>query len=285
MSHQEAVQANIKAFTDADRYDNMEPMQTFSSLFARTLLQREITFGGTFGDLSKPNSGITTDGVEGNNLDGKKVMEFACGTGLVSRKLIPHMSKGSQLDGVDINDVFLKRYDEVTKPLSRKQGVEVNSYKVDILDPEMAKTVAQFEGQYDVIFCTISYHHLHNYEQVTAKLATFLRPGGYLYIIDFYNPDVEADLERESDAYAVQHMGGLKKSALHTTLTAAGLENINVQHLFTVNSWFLPDFIKTHQTKSQIEALAKGELESKESFLGTAYAVPAEFVIAIGQAK
>lgn len=130
-----------------------------------------------------------------------------------------------------------------------------------------------------------------NYEEVTKKLATFLKPGhGVLHIIDFYNQDVELTSPSLSPSSspaneAVRHMGGLKVSALTETCRAAGLTDIIVKKAYDVKFWQQSGFIKNHCDQQTISSLENGTLEKKESIEGEVFLITQTVIMASGRSQ
>ncbi|CAL1217629.1 unnamed protein product [Candida parapsilosis] len=162
----------------------------------------------------------------------------------------------------------------------------MKSYEYDVLDSNIQPELTKFNNYFDFIFSTISYHHIHNYQQVTKKLVDFLKPGGWMFIIDFYNEDVEDidETDERSLSNEVQHMGGLKIDKLNHTLGEySGLVNVSSAREFRANLWQPDVFIRSHSTKAMVDKMNDGELESKEIEGQMNYLVETSFIFAIGQ--
>ncbi|RDB19283.1 hypothetical protein Hypma_013693 [Hypsizygus marmoreus] len=104
------------------------------------------------------------------------VMEFACGTGLVSRELAPYSKR---IVGVDISQGMVDQFNRrVTN-----QGIpfeEMNAVCVEL----KGEAGELGDERFDVIFCASSYHHFTSIDDVTRVLAYFLKPGGSLFVVD-----------------------------------------------------------------------------------------------------
>ncbi|CAN3373728.1 hypothetical protein DIURU_005529 [Diutina rugosa] len=308
--HKKAIAANIKALnpTMAESYEVKPTINASSVLFAKTMLefdwkhpqQRKSNAESEtpVGNPDKDNYGISEADLPSpqtylkdypNTIfrPGAKVMDFAAGTGLVTTKLVPYLP-GSEIVGVDINPAFLAKFEAKEKAL-REQGVNISHVEVDIMDPSKKEELdAKFKRQFDIIFCTLSYHHIDNYEDVTVRLCEFLAPGGELIIIDFYNEDLEnVDVERlnADESFAVRHMGGLKKEVLHSVLQdKCGLTNVSVAREFRFRMWNEAKFINGHCDKQTIDDLNAGKLPTKQDPVdGTVYLIDSSIVMAIGQ--
>jgi len=113
--------------------------------------------------------------------DSTIVMDYACGSGLVSQGLAPYCKT---IVGVDISqgmvDYFNKRVAD--------QGIP---------SEEMRAVCAELKGEegelggmkFDVIVCAQAYHHFPSLEDITKVLAHFLKPGGTLLVVDLARND------------------------------------------------------------------------------------------------
>ncbi|KAG7664717.1 uncharacterized protein J8A68_001742 [[Candida] subhashii] len=312
-SHQEAIKANLKMFNEgfAKKYDHYESQTIFSILFSKYLLEYDFKNPTNRKSLAETEHVIGDPYIQSNGLSvekdlpdpktyltrfpnsiikpGIKMLDFACGTGSVTEMFVPYLTdeeKSSELIGMDINPAFLKQFDlKADKYNSDK--LEFKSYQYDLLDESVQSELStKFENRFDLIICTLAYHHIDNYELVTKKLATFLKPQGWLFIIDLYNEDVDSPTPN-LECPAVRHMGGLKLSKLnHTLSNIAGLENVSSARQFRTYIWQEDIFIKFHSPEAVIKKMQAGELESKD--IGndeTGYLIECSIVYAAGQKK
>ncbi|KAI5961594.1 uncharacterized protein KGF55_003911 [Candida pseudojiufengensis] len=313
-THEDAVAANISTFDEefASKYEKRESQILLSYLFAKNVLEfdpnksrkSDEESSKLIGDPSQYCNGLTKENTLPNPLTyekdfpnglfkpGMKLLDFACGTGMVTELFIPYLKQPgqkSEIVGIDIGPVFLKYFNERAKKYS-DENLEMKSYEYDILNPKLEKKVSKFENQFDVIICTISYHHIHNYEIVTQKLASFLKKGGWLFIIDFYNEDVEKiDLSNTNSknmkvSEAVQHMGGLKKSSLnHVLKNLSGLINVTSSREFKTFIWQPASFIENHSDEQTVNNLKTGKLKQKDFNDEINYLIETSVIYAIGQ--
>lgn len=312
--HKLAIEANIREFNSkmATEYDNKEATQFLSLVFAKCLLEYDVDTPrktpeesfSLIGDPEQENNGFSianslpdpkTFGTQFPSSvfkPGMRLMDFACGTGVVTQYFAPYLAttsnEKSEITGVDINPLFLAEYEEKAKEVNAKyDGVVMTSQLCDILDPTAQDFATRYEGSMDVIVCTLSYHHIENYEKVTQKLATFLKQGGWLFIFDFYNEDVEKSAPSTRDvSNAVRHMGGLKIEALNRTLGEyANLARASSARETRAYLWQEPAFIENHLPQEIVKKLKNNELRSKESNGTTLYLVETSLILAIGQKK
>lgn len=274
MSHAHAVKENLKFFTEdfVKKYDTVDSSIKLRNLVPQILLQ--------YPDIKSilDASPLPNDHPLANDLPlpqtspifkpDKVLLDFACGTGTVTERFKPYVGK---IIGIDINEAMLKMFSQ------RLPEAEVAC--LDILSED----VSHLTNSVDIIICTISYHHLDNYEAITAKLSEFLRPGGHLFILDFYNDDLETPRQRDAkdaESEAVRHMGGLRKESLTRTFEAAGLGEIFADKVAELEIWHGEDFIKYHCSQKVYDSI--GLLPSRQNDI-TEYLIKASLVLAVGK--
>ncbi|KAI4294224.1 S-adenosyl-L-methionine-dependent methyltransferase [Schizophyllum commune Loenen D] len=158
-----------------------------------------------------------------------RVMEYACGTGVVSREIAPSVKS---ILGVDISqgmvNQFNKRGNEELRAICVQQGTPL----AEQLGHET----------FDAIVCSMAYHHFADPAAVTRSLAESLAPKGTLVIADrvkFEGAGMSthaavahaapkgphphgAGLEDAPDA-AVPHPNGFSEEQVREFLEAGGL--------------------------------------------------------------
>lgn len=310
-SHKESINANLQEFTAEFGiwYDNLDATKALSLLFSKTLLEFNVESSRKSLEDSSIVLGNTDPNVEANGFTrenilpevddfkttfpkslfkpGVKVLDFACGTGIVTQHLAPYLrddKKKSEIVGLDISEGLLQSFDVRAKEMNKYDGVNVTSCKADILDPDFEH---DYDNKFDIIFSTIAYHHIENYRDATKKLVTFLRPGGWLLIVDFYNEDVESVSPERPVTASVRHMGGLKISALNETLgDYCGLEQVSSAREFRTYLWEPAPFIESHCPQEYIDKLHSNSLPFKTGSKGEKlYLIESSVILAIGQKK
>jgi len=146
------------------------------------------------------------------------VMDFACGTGIISRQLA---SSTRRIVGVDISEAMVRRYNL----RAGWQGIkpeEMNAVAIDLEeDPEALKG-----EQFDVIVCASSYHHFSSIESVTHTLISFLKPGGALLVTDIAQNEANTDVIAHSHAHIAAHRNGFSPAEMESAFTGAGLVDV-----------------------------------------------------------
>ncbi|KAL0947661.1 hypothetical protein HGRIS_013749 [Hohenbuehelia grisea] len=106
-----------------------------------------------------------------------EVMDFACGTGLISKNLLEHCKS---IVGVDISQSMVDEYNKLADKIAPNK---MHAARLALTGAE-----GELEGRkFDVIVCAMSYHHLPSTVDTTRVLAHFLKPGGALVVVDIHN--------------------------------------------------------------------------------------------------
>ncbi|MRR18339.1 MAG: class I SAM-dependent methyltransferase, partial [Deltaproteobacteria bacterium] len=100
------------------------------------------------------------------------VLDFGCGTGLVSLALQPFVR---QVTGMDSSRGML---DVFRNKIARSR---IGNVKGVLLDPEMAGVL---EGHYHLVVCSMTLHHIKDVEPLLTQFYRVLNPGGLVCIAD-----------------------------------------------------------------------------------------------------
>ncbi|KAG0706468.1 S-adenosyl-L-methionine-dependent methyltransferase [Suillus ampliporus] len=152
--------------------------------------------------------------------DSTSVLDYACGTGLISRELASH---AKCIVGVDISQSMVDQYNQSVA----NQGIPLEEMKAVCCDLTAAPN--QLDGmKFDVVVCASSYHHFPSIKEVTKALASYLKPGGSLLVADLRKPSsAESAQERfPTEAHnIVAHKGGFEEADIKAAFEGAGLVN------------------------------------------------------------
>ncbi|KAF9026715.1 S-adenosyl-L-methionine-dependent methyltransferase [Hymenopellis radicata] len=144
------------------------------------------------------------------------VLDFACGTGLLSRELAPECKR---ILGVDISAGMVAQFNERVD----NQGIpieEMHALCVDLKGEEN-----ELEGEtFDVAVSSMAYHHLVFPEETTKILVRYLKPGGWLIVADVRTKEGAA-LDKYADI--VVHTEGFKEESMRDMFSAAGLASFS----------------------------------------------------------
>ncbi|KAG8811047.1 hypothetical protein FRC17_002651, partial [Serendipita sp. 399] len=127
------------------------------------------------------------------------MLDYACGTGQISRKSEPFVKK---VIGVDISQGMVDQYNQRASdqaiPPEKMQAVCI---------PRLQGDNSDLDGQkFDIIVCAQAYHHFSDINKVTKDLTNLLKPGtGRLFIADLMQYDRGSSSQSEENDGAVPH--------------------------------------------------------------------------------
>ncbi|KAK7035886.1 S-adenosyl-L-methionine-dependent methyltransferase [Favolaschia claudopus] len=103
--------------------------------------------------------------------DNTLVLDYACGTGIVARSIVPHCKT---YIGVDISQGMV---DQFTKG-AEAHGIPTE--KMRAIRTELKGEDHELDGiKFDVVMCSLAYHHIGDILSVTRLLAFFLKPVNF----------------------------------------------------------------------------------------------------------
>ncbi|KAM0230670.1 hypothetical protein ACHAP5_011305 [Fusarium lateritium] len=108
------------------------------------------------------------------------LLDYACGTGLVTFALLPWFSK---IRGIDISDASVVKYNQ----LAHDQGVSpdvVHGIQGDIRSPNSEMSTEDFSN-FDVVVISMALHHIDEPKILLSHLYERLQPGGHLLVVDW----------------------------------------------------------------------------------------------------
>lgn len=143
----------------------------------------------------------------GMSLDGARVIDFGCGTGVLTERLV---AAGAEVLAIDSSPAMLAAVDRKIAELG---------WTTVRTSPDL--TVA--DGPFDLVVCSSVCGFLDDYPAVAGGLASKLRAGGVFVQWDWERIDGD-----ESDH-------GLSRSEISEALGAAGLERIEVGPDFAID--------------------------------------------------
>ncbi|EEB06853.1 hexaprenyldihydroxybenzoate methyltransferase [Schizosaccharomyces japonicus yFS275] len=151
-----------------------------------------------------------------------RVMDFACGTGLVSRNIVPHCKS---LLGIDISPQMVEFFK--TKFTGNPN---VQAKVIDILTSDQ---VPEDVHDFDITVCSLAFHHMEDPASVASTLSSrTLKPLGWLFVADIDSEGAGGFHDAQTDEDAVKsgvaHKNGFSASFMISTLKRAGLQNVCV---------------------------------------------------------
>ena len=138
------------------------------------------------------------------------VLDYGCGTGLVSLFLLPYVHS---VTGADSSPGML----EVLKGKTAKAGL--NTMRTIRLDLEKEAVPAE---HYDMVVVSMAMHHIAEVDRVLKAFHTMLLPGGVLCIADL---DTEPGTFHSASAVSSVHHHGFDRPATKDRLAAIGFAN------------------------------------------------------------
>lgn len=137
------------------------------------------------------------------DLEGKKVMDIGSGTGYFSIRML---AAGADVISADVDDRFLEyiaaRRDSLQIPVANWETRKI-PYNSSSLQA----------GEVDKVVIVDTYHHIDNRPAYFAEVREGLKPGGTLYVIDFFKrelpvgPSLDHKISKEIVVKELQQAG------------------------------------------------------------------------------
>ncbi|KAB8295098.1 hypothetical protein EYC80_007036 [Monilinia laxa] len=115
-----------------------------------------------------------------------KLLDYACGTGLITRALLPTITRSI---GIDLSSSMVDQYNA----RASNQGLSPNemiAYQGNLLsstsDPKLEKEDLY---EFDIAVVGLGFHHFDNSALAARKLGERLKKGGILAVVDFESHD------------------------------------------------------------------------------------------------
>lgn len=138
------------------------------------------------------------------------VMDFGCGTGLLTIRLQPRVRS---ITGVDSSQGML---DVLNRKIAQLKLNAVSTLRVDL---DRGDTLA---GNYNLVVSNMTLHHIKEIGPLLDQFFAITAPAGYLCI---------ADLDLDNGQFHADNTGvfhfGFARAALRKMFTEAGFENVN----------------------------------------------------------
>ncbi|MCX5814052.1 MAG: class I SAM-dependent methyltransferase [Proteobacteria bacterium] len=137
------------------------------------------------------------------------VMDFGCGTGLLTIQLQPLVRS---ITGVDSSQGML---DILNMKIAKLKLNKVGAVLIDLDKGDV------LTGNYDLVLSNMTLHHIKEIEPLFAQFYKVTAPGGYLCIADL---DLD-DGQFHEDKTGVFHFG-FDRATLHKVFTKAGFDGV-----------------------------------------------------------
>ncbi|KAF2499583.1 S-adenosyl-L-methionine-dependent methyltransferase [Lophium mytilinum] len=173
------AEANRKFFDNlTDMYDGSPWAKKLGPQLIEAFRSRRDWIGVDFLDEDATNSDKTV-----------RLLDYACGTGMVSRALGPYVTTTV---GIDISPNMVAAYNEQAKSSSLPNS-QISAVVGDLFAPEPPEALSGPEFfNFDLAVVSAGYHHFDDVVLCTKRLTERLKPGGVLVISDFLQgPDTD----------------------------------------------------------------------------------------------
>jgi len=146
------------------------------------------------------------------NLSGLDVLDFGCGTGLLTEKISPHASKVVALDSSS----------KMISVLINKNLPNVTTVPEQLSEDSINKN-ASLQNRFDLIVASSVFGFLPDYESTLTLLKSLLVPDGILIQWDWLSPSKDADF-------------GLSEEKIESTYRETGFKLISMTKPFSLTS-------------------------------------------------
>ncbi|KAN0063037.1 hypothetical protein ACQY0O_004200 [Thecaphora frezii] len=172
------------------------------SFYASTAAQYDAKGKGATVQLAQDNARAILDRVPGIDAGGFDVMDYAAGTGLIAMLLSPRVRS---ITAVDLSP-------EMIGVLQSKLDAQPAEARIDNVHPIAADLLDSVPSQlqsrrFDLVTCTMAYHHFADPVNVTQVLAGFVKQGGYFAVVDLVKADKDLSYEHQHDHHHHHHHG------------------------------------------------------------------------------
>lgn len=152
-----------------------------------------------------------------NDIKNFKVLDYGCGSGLVSFGFAGDVES---VEGLDYSFGMINIYNEKAKYIGMEN---ICGYIHDINMEDLN------ENKYDIAVTNMTMHHINDINNFVNKLAKSLKTGGQIFIADLYKEDGTF----HSDNTDVVHFG-FEEKIVYQAFLDAGLKNIKIEKLHSI---------------------------------------------------
>ncbi|KAM0753975.1 S-adenosyl-L-methionine-dependent methyltransferase [Meredithblackwellia eburnea MCA 4105] len=193
------------------------------------------------------------------------LLDFACGSGLVSQRLAPHCKR---IVGVDLSQAMVDHFNQ----LVADHGIEKEEM-VAIQRDELKDDENELDGElFDVVLCAQAYHHIPDVDAVTLALSRRVKPQGKLIVIDLDSTSGFADwrnrVSKESaEKYkkVVAHKNGFAPEELISSFEKTGrFSSVTTEVTLTTSLRQLAEIKGPNNWAEGMQKPDEGEKESKK---------------------
>ncbi|KIW77182.1 hypothetical protein Z517_09628 [Fonsecaea pedrosoi CBS 271.37] len=131
-------------------------------------------------------------GSDSNSTEGKdpvKLLDYACGSGTVSKALIPYVTEAV---GVDLSANMVAEYNKWAEGLDGHAHAKAHAFQCDLLAEPQPTDPAL--SDFDIAVVCAALHHVADPEGLLRRLSKTLRPGGVCVVLDRVLSDERPEL-------------------------------------------------------------------------------------------
>lgn len=187
----------------------MESTSHFNDIANNFDTPATITRGQAFADAIRSEVAVPA---------GARILDFGCGTGLLSAAFLP---EAARILGLDTSDGMLEVF---RRKAAGDARVELQN--VDIESPDFRPG-----GSFDLIMSSMAFHHLDAPERVLAIMAGILAPDGTVAIIDLATED--GSFHAQTNNMGVKHFG-FGQTDLERWAAATGLRLVRSREIYAM---------------------------------------------------
>jgi ubiquinone/menaquinone biosynthesis C-methylase UbiE len=201
-----------------------------------------------------------------NLAEGEKVLDLACGTGIVARKAAPRVGQNGRIVGFDANDAMLR----AARQFAEHEGLDRIDWRQGT-----ASAIPFGRQAFDAILCQQGLQYFPDRPAALKEMARVLVPGGRLAIsvwrsLDRY-PSFMAFARAISTYFGEEALGPFHdacslsdKEELRTLLSDAGFSNIRISlevrtARFMSIEEFIPGYLAATPLVANIGAMPEAE--------------------------
>ncbi len=197
---------------------------------------------------------------------GEKVLDVACGTGIIARYAARRVGYFGKVTGMDLNPAMLE--------VARKVSAFFEP-AIEFMEGS-AEEIPLPESQVDVVLCQQALMFFPNREKALQEMQRVLKPGGRIALnvwrSEEFNPiyaNLIVALEKHlgADAANIMRSPFITKSVaeMRSLLEKAGFRNIRVSiHLDTVRFPSIPEFVRREIESMPVPTLQAQMSEARE---------------------
>jgi ubiquinone/menaquinone biosynthesis C-methylase UbiE len=228
---------------------------------------------------------------------GERIVDIACGTGLVSFRALEKVGEKGEVLGADISDNMIQVASAIAKSL-KKNHIQFKRMDAESLDIE--------DSKYDAALCALGLMYMPDPLKAIREMYRIIRPGGRAVAVVWGQRDhcgwaeifSIVDKRVSSEVCPMFFQMG-KPGMLKLSLENAGFSNVGVKTISTLLKFYSkeeacgaaflggPVALAYHKFSETIKREAEAEyLATVERYRrGEVYEVPGEFVVVKGRKK